>query len=151
MTQQAFLARCKSLHEIWQKVPNGFLKRLLEAAGCPRNTVKDLGSLKLLQSLVNIIEKLDAEEESSDAFLNPTEVEGWNTSNVRIAGLFVANDLRIADAHETFDESLQRLQELGFDTASLHQGYGKALDFIMDLVIEAFDNINQSIISVLAR
>lgn len=151
MTQQAFLARCKSLHEVWQKVPNGFLKRLLEAAGCPSSNVKDLGSLKLLQSLLNIFERLDADEESRDAFLNPTEVEGWNTSNELMAALFVANDLRIADAHETFDEFLQRLQELGFDTASLHQGYGKALDFVMDVVIMTFVNINQPIIRILAR
>lgn len=151
MTQQAFLARCKSLHEVWQKVPNGFLKMLLEAAGCPRNNVKELGSLKLLQSLLNIFERLDADEESSDAFLSQTEVEGWNLSNERMAALFVANDLRIADAHETFDECLQRLQDLRFDTASLHQGYGKALDFIMDVVIEAFAYINRPIIRILAR
>ena len=151
MTQQAFLARCKSLHEVWQKVPNGFLKRLLEAAGCARNNVKDLASLKLLQSLLNIFERLDTDEEASDAFLNTVEMEGWNLSNERVAALFVANDLRIADAHETFDESLQRLQDLGFDTASLHQGYGKALDFVMDVVIEAFVNINQPISRILAR
>lgn len=151
MSQQAFLARCKSLHEVWQKVPNGFLKRLLEAAGCPLNTVAGLGSLKLLQSLLYICERLDADEESSDAFLSPIEMEGWNLSNERMAALFVANDLRIADAHETFGESLQRLQDLGFDTASLHQGYGKALDFVMDVVIEAFVSINQPISRILAR
>lgn len=151
MTQQDFLARCKSLHEVWQKVPNGFLKRLLEAAGCSRNNVKDLGSLKLLQSLLNIVEKLDTNDEASDAFLNTVEMEGWNLSNERMAPLFVANDLRIADAHETFGESLQRLQDLGFDTASLHQGYGKALDFVMDVVIEAFVNINQPMNRILTR
>lgn len=151
MTQQAFLARCKSLHELWQKVPNGFLKSLLEAAGCTRKSVKELGSLKLLQSLLNVVERLDADEEASDAFLNTVEMEGWNTSNERMASLFVANDLRIADAHEMFDESLQRLQDLGFDTASLHQGYGKALDFVMDVVIETFVNINQPFNRILAR
>lgn len=45
MTQQMFLARCKSLHEV-QRVPNGYLKSLLERAGCPRGAVKDIGSLK---------------------------------------------------------------------------------------------------------
>lgn len=39
MTQQMFLARCKSLHEVWQRVPNGYLKSLLERAGCPRAVV----------------------------------------------------------------------------------------------------------------
>ena len=58
---------------------------------------------------------------------------------------------KLADAHETFDESLQRLQDIGFDTASVNQGYGKALDFVMDVVIEAFVNINQPISRILAR
>jgi hypothetical protein len=123
MTQQTFLARCKSLHEVWQKVPNGFLKQLLESAGCPRKAVKDLGSMKLLQALLNVVERLDVEEEARDAFTNIAEPDAWNSGNERMAPLFVAYDLRIADAHETFGESLQRLQELGFDTASLHQGY----------------------------
>ncbi|HLV77508.1 MAG TPA: hypothetical protein VKY53_06245 [Marinobacter sp.] len=30
MTQQAFLARSKSVHEVWQRIPNGYLKSLLE-------------------------------------------------------------------------------------------------------------------------
>jgi hypothetical protein len=32
MTQQAFLSRCKSLHEIWQRIPDGFLKALFANA-----------------------------------------------------------------------------------------------------------------------
>lgn len=34
MTQVAFLARCKSLHELWQRIPDGFLRSLLRRAGC---------------------------------------------------------------------------------------------------------------------
>ncbi len=60
LSQQMFLARCKSLHEVWQRVPNGYLKSLLEGAGCPRTAVRDLGSLKLLQALLNVIERLNA-------------------------------------------------------------------------------------------
>jgi hypothetical protein len=151
MSQQSFLARCKALHEVWQTIPNGFLKRILEASGCRRNSVQDLGSLKLLQALLNILEKLDANEEAKDAFKNNTEPDGWAESNKRMAPLFVANDLRNADAHETFGESLQRLQDLGFDTASLHQGYARALDFVMDGVIGAFATINRPLSKILAR
>lgn len=151
MTQQAFLSRCKSLHEVWQKVPNGFLKRLLQAAGCPHDAVRGLGSMKLLQALLNVVERLDADEEARDAFMSTAEPNAWNSNNERTAPLFVANDLRIADAHETFGESLQRLQDLGFDTASLHQGYGLALDFVMDRVIDAFADINLPLSKILAR
>lgn len=100
MTQQMFLARCKSLHEVWQRVPNGYLKSLLEHAGCPRAAVKDLGSLKLLQALLNVIERLNVHEEASDTFASGSEPEGWNDRNEAMAPLFLNNDLRIADAHE---------------------------------------------------
>ena len=123
MSEQDFLARCKSLHEIWQRIPNGFLKRILEAAGCPKREISDLGSMKLLQALLNISERLDAHDEDADAFISADESDGWKERNERLAALFVANDLRISDAHETFANALPRLQDLGFDTASLQQGY----------------------------
>ena len=137
MTQQMFLARCKSLHEVWQRVPNGYLKSLLERAGCPRVAVKDLGSLKLLQALLNVIERLNAHEEASDAFASGREPEGWSDRNEAVAPLFLNNDLRIADAHETVEQCLTTLQLLGFDTANVNAGYGRALDFVMDGVITA--------------
>ncbi len=151
MSEQDFLARCKSLHEIWQKVPNGFLKRILEAAGCPKREVGDRGTMKLLQALLNIAERLDAHDEDMNAFINANEPEGWKVSNEKLASLFVANDLRIADAHDTFANALPRLQDLGFDTASLQQGYGRAIDFVMDGVIGAFANINGPLSRILDR
>jgi hypothetical protein len=137
MTQQMFLARCKSLHEVWQCVPNGYLKSLLAHAGCPRAAVNDLGSLKLLQALLNIIERLNAHEEATDALASTREPEGWSERNETIAPLFLNNDLRIADAHETVEQCLTTLQRLGFDTANVNAGYGRALDFVMDGVIDA--------------
>ena len=126
MSQQMFLARCKSLHEVWQRVPNGYLKSLLGGAGCPRAAVRDLGSLKLLQALLNVIERLNAHEEASDAFASGTEPEGWRDRSEAMAPLFLNRDLRIADAHETAERCLVTLQRLGFDTANVNAGYGRA-------------------------
>lgn len=151
MTQQAFLARCKSLHEVWQRVPDGFTRQLLRKAGCPAEKVKGLGSLKLLQGLLNIVEHLDAQQESVDAFVHDAEPETWAEKNDRMAPLFLTNDLRIADAHESFGQALATLQVLGFDTATVNQGYGKALDFVFDGVIGAFEAVNGSIARLLAR
>ncbi|MBO1112203.1 hypothetical protein [Bordetella petrii] len=151
MSEQDFLARCKSLHEVWQKIPDGFLKRILEAAGCPKAEIGKLRSMKLLQALLNIVERLDAHDENVSAFSSADEPEGWREPNDRLAALFVAHDLRIADAHEAFANALPRLQDLGFDTASLQQGHGRAIDFVMDGVIEAFANINQPLSRILAR
>lgn len=145
MSQQMFLARCKSLHEVWQRVPNGYLKSLLEGAGCSRAAVRDLGSLKLLQALLNVIERLNAHEEASDAFASGTEPEGWRDRSEAMAPLFLNNDLRIADAHETVEQCLATLQRLGFDTANVNAGYGRALDFVMDGVIDALETVAAAI------
>lgn len=145
MTQQMFLARCKSLHEVWQRVPNAYLKSLLEHAGCTRAAVKDLGSIKLLQALLNIVERLNLHQEESDAFTSAREPDGWTERNEAVAALFLNNDLRIADAHETMQECLMTLQGLGFDTAEVNAGYGRALDFVMDVVINALDRVASNI------
>lgn len=145
MTQQQFLARCKSLHEVWQRIPNGYLKSLLQHAGCARAAVKDLGSLNLLQALLNIIERLNTDEEASDAFASNREPEDWSERNDAMAPLFLNNDLRIADAHEAMKECLDTLQRLGFDTANVNAGYGRAFDFIMDGVVNALETVATAI------
>lgn len=150
MSQQEFLSRCKRLHEVWQRIPDGFLKSLLEKAGCPRASIKQLGSLKLLQALLNIIERLNSNEESNDAFQNNVEPEGWGDRNGEMGALFLNNDLRIADAHEV-EQCLGTLQTLGFDTANVNQGYGRALDFVMDGVIHSLATINAALAALLAR
>lgn len=151
MSQQAFLARCKSLHEVWQRIPNGFLRLLLVKAGCPEDKMQGLGSLKLLQSILNIVEQLEAHQESVYAFANKEVPDGWASDNERMAPLFLNNDLRIADAHDAVGKALTALRRLGFDTASVSQGYGRALDFIFDGVIGAFEAINRPIRRVLGR
>ncbi|MCY1447716.1 hypothetical protein D9M71_643470 [compost metagenome] len=151
MTQQMFLARCKSLHEVWQRIPNGFIKSLLERAGCPRAAVKELGSLKLLQALLNVIQSLNAHEEASDAYSSSTEPEGWRDSSDAMAPLFLNNDLRIADAHEAMEQCLTTLQRLGFDTANVNAGYGRALDFVMDGVTTALNTVATAIEELLRR
>lgn len=145
MTQQMFLARCKSLHEVWQRIPNGYLKLMLERAGCSRAAVKDLGSLKLLQALLNVVEMLNIHEEASDAFASNQAPECWNERNEAMAALFLNNDLRIADAHDAMEECLATLQRLGFDTATVNAGYGRAFDFIMDGVINALGTVTDAI------
>ena len=151
MTQQAFLARCKSLHEVWQRVPDGFLKSLLESAGVQRGDLKDFRTIKLLQALLNIVERLNEQEETADDFASKTVSEGWKKRNAAIAPLFLNNDLRIADAHESFKKCLETLQLMGFDTANVNSGYGKALDFVMDNVINALETVSYSIYKLLRQ
>ncbi len=145
LTQQQFLSRCKSLHEFWQRIPDGHLKLLLERAGCPRREIKNLKSLKLLQALLNVIERLNLQEEAVDSFTSEIEPEEWNNRNDAMAPLFLNNDLRIADAHEAVTNCLDSLQQLGFDIANVNDGYGRALDFVMDGVINALNTVANAI------
>lgn len=139
------------MHEVWQRVPNGYLKSLLKHAGCPRPAVKDLGSLKLLQALLNIVENLNVHEEAGDAFASASKPEGWNLRNDAMAPLFLNHDLRIADAHETMEQCLTTLQRLGFDTANVNAGYGRALDFVIDGVICALGSVASEIEKLLKQ
>ena len=112
MTEQAFLSRCKNIHELWQRIPNGFLRNLLVSAGHARSDIKTLRSLKLLQALLNIVERLNAEGERVDTFGAAAEPGDLTTQNSALATLFVTNEFRIADAHGT-GGVLRGLETLG--------------------------------------
>lgn len=120
-------------------------------AGVPRAKIADRASLKLLQTLLNILQRLDTNEEVVDAFKSDPAPEHWDDRNSGLAILFVANDLRIADAHDSVGESLQKLQDQGFDVTTLHQGYGRALDLVLNGVIHSFAAINAPLRGILAR
>jgi hypothetical protein len=148
MTEQSFLARCKSLHELYQRIPDGFIREILERAGHARKDVKDLRSLKLLQVLTNMSERLNAQEERIDAFSSAPE--DMNAKNQSLAALFVNNDLRVADAHHA-GGILKSLAALDFDIAGVSGGYGRALDYVFDRVIASFEHINAEIGLLLSR
>jgi hypothetical protein len=150
MTEQKFLSRCKNIHELWQRIPNGFLRNLLVKAGHSRENVKGLGSLKLMQALLHVFERLNAGGEQVDAFGSNPEPTDLTNRNAALAALFVNNDLRIADAHNA-GEVLSGLEALGFDIASLNPGYGRALDHVFDGVIDGFARLNFELRGLLAR
>lgn len=144
MTEQDFLSRCKSIHELWQRIPNGFLKSLLEKCGFDCNAISNLGSIKLLQLLINALERLNKDGESLNAFMGSADPADLSLRNENVAPLFVLNDLRLADAHHA-GEALEHLETLGFDIARVNEGYGRALDYVFDRVIEAFEYIQAQI------
>lgn len=150
MTEQAFLSRCKNIHELWQKIPNAFLRDLLVHAGHTRASIKDLGSLKLLQGLTNVFERLNRDGESLDAFGSGADPDDLTTRNTSLAPLFINNDLRISDAHDA-GETLAHLENVGFDIAAVNQGFGKALDHVFDGVISAFSHVGAQVEDILHR
>ena len=148
MTEQAFLSRCKSLHELWQRIPNAVLRKLIVRAGHNRSDIKNLGSVKLLQALSNIVERLNAEGETLDAFGAHAEPGEFKTRNEAFAALFANYEFRKADAHDT-GNVLRHLEALGFESASLNEGYGRALDHVFDGVIAVFAHLNAELAKLL--
>ena len=150
MTQQAFLARCKSVHEFWQKIPNAYIRKLIVHAGHKPADLKDLASLKLLQALTNVLERLNRDGEGLAAFSAGTDPDDLKKRSTALSPLFINHDLRIADAHHA-GEALALLEKLGFDIANVNQGYGRALDHVFDGVIGAFAHVNRQLCSILGR
>ena len=150
ITEQAFLSRCKNIHELWQRIPNGFLRTLIMRAGHTHSDIKKLGSLKLLQALSNIVERLNTHGEYLDAFGTGAAPDDLTAQNIAFVALFVNYDLRIADAHSA-GAVLRSLEKLGFDVAALNQGYGRALDHAFDCVIEVFSHLNTELAKLLRR
>ena len=150
MTEQAFLARCKNIHELWQRIPNGFLRKLVVQAGHTSSSIVNRGSLKLLQTLLNIVERLNSDGEFVGAFGSGASSDDLTRQNSALSALFTNNDLRNADAHDSGDV-LRCLQTLGFDIAAVNQGYGRALDHVFDGVIHAFSDLNMELGKLLYR
>jgi len=83
------------------------------------------------------------------SFAGSADVFDWREQSAAMSALFVNYDLRKADAHDLGGEWRKRLEELGFDTAQLNDGYGRALDFMFDAVIASLQTLNQSLRAVL--
>ena len=148
MTEQAFLSRCKSIHELWQRIPNRILRTLIIHAGHSRSAIKNFGSLKLLQALSNIVERLNLEGDNLDAFGTAAAPGEHSAPNHAFTALFVNYELRKADAHDTGDV-LKLLESLDFDSASLNHGYGRALDHVFNGVIGVFEHLNAELAKLL--
>ncbi len=151
MYQQDFLSRCKTLNEIIVRLKVGSLRRVLRALGASKDDVANLQGLKLLQGILNILEHLNEQFEDRSALVGSAKMTDWKKENSIIAPLFVNNDLRNAESHESVEEAIKVLEKLGFDTSTVSSGYGKALDFLLDGVIGSIESINRNITDVLSR
>lgn len=151
MYKQEFLSRCKTLNEILCKFKTGPLRKLLLAMGADQKEVKELKVLKLLQGILNIVDKLNEQSEDVSELSNAANFVNWKQEHPKLAALFINNDLRNDEAHENVNEQLVVLENLGFDTSALNDGYGQALDFLLDKVIEAITTINTAISALMDR
>lgn len=149
MQEQDFLARCKTINEIINKIKIGSLKKLSIAMGVNSKDVDRLQALKLLQGILNFADAILEQNEEQSALRHANELTKFNSPNLKLAALFINNDLRNAEAHEAVNKSMEHLANLGFDSATLASGYSHALDFIFDKIIESLKNFNEVLNKVL--
>lgn len=149
MAERDFLARCKTLSEALGRIKSGPLKSILIVGGCETKTLNEFKTLKLLQALANLLGHLTDNNEPASAFTNCANHLDWNKRSKTIAPLFIVYDLRIADAHEDIKRCVDAIERIGFDRASLDGGYGLAMDYIFDKVIDSLDLFNINIIALL--
>ena len=151
MYEQDFLARCKTLNEIINRIKTGCLKKVLIGLGIENTHIKDLKTLKLLQALLTVTQYFNEQHESIQTLPKLDECVNIRVENVSLATLFITNDLRNAESHESIEGHLKHLERAGFEISSVSDGYGNALDFILDGVVRSFYEINTNITNLLAR
>ena len=150
MSEQQFISRCKEIHELWQKIPNGILRQIADAGGHVQKSYNSFGSLKLLQAVTNILERLNNNQETTANFSGGHQASEVTDRNANLVALFLTADLRNADAHGT-GSVMQTLSKLGFDLAQTNSGHGTALDFVFDQNITAFSHIGTEVKALQAR
>ena len=145
MREDEFLSRCKRIHALLERIIKVRpLRQILKKRGHKRSKFKELRSLKLLQALSNIVERLNADGHTMEDFVNKPKAGELERMNSALAVLFINFDLRIQDAH-VGREAKVIVQRLGVDTAILQDGYGLALDAVFDGVIDAFTHVNSEL------
>lgn len=144
MPEQDFLSRCKTLSEVLGRIKSGPLRRILVIAGCDQDHLSKLRGFKLIEVLSNLLEYLAENLESVEAFEGCAPAIDWKQRSRIVAPIFITNDLRNADAHESVKQCIDALERIGFDHANLSDGYGLALDYVFDRVVESLATLNSN-------
>lgn len=142
MSQDDFLSRCKTVNELFNQIPIGPLKKIALSSGINSDDIKNFRSIKLLHGIKNILDYLFSNHLKISDFKDYPEELKWTEENPSTLGLFVLNDLRQIDAHDKSGNPLNEMKKLGFDVSTCRQGYGKALDFMYDTIIDFLDDFN---------
>lgn len=150
MREQTFLSRCKEVHELWQKIPNGIIRRVIDNSGHEKKKYKDFGSLRLLQLLTNVLERLNVNLETTSNFDAGCDEIELSERNGKLSAMFLTADLRNADAH-TGGAVSKTLSDMNFDISQTNSGYGRALDHVFDQNISSFTHIAAEISTLRAR
>jgi hypothetical protein len=155
LTFADFLARCKDLFTILEKLNKSPLLQILvklglkkdQPLGAKKEPLFKFESLKLAATICQL------SRTAIDSGCNLLEesaviIQEWNPE-LRVgefSPLFALNGLRIASAHNLFDTNVEKaLDAFMIDQATCQNGWGLALDTVYDGVIASFDQVTQLI------
>nr|QIM10407.1 hypothetical protein PlAlph_2990 [uncultured Alphaproteobacteria bacterium] len=143
MSKDDFLSRCKTVNELFNQIPIGPLRDIILSTSISSSQIKNFGSIKLIHGIKNILDYLVSNHLKISDFKDyPNELK-LKEENPSTLGLFILNDLRQIDAHDKSNNPLDDMEKLGFDRSICRQGYGKALDFMYDKIIDFLYEFNQ--------
>ena len=143
MDKDDFLSRCKTMNELFNQIPIGPLRNIILSTSISSDEIKNLGSIKLLHGIKNVLDYLVKNHLTILDFKDCVAEIKLKETNTSTIGLFVLNDLRQIDAHSKFCNPLDVIEKIGFDRSLCHQGYGNALDFIYDTIIDSLHDFNK--------
>ena len=143
-SQEDFLQRAIALFKLIELLKPAPIRNMLLAMHVPQKDIKDLGALKLLGTLCQLV--TTAGEHGFELPQDSAPVrERWDaTRRLReLEGLFALNGLRSLAAHAPSAELNRKLAEhavpFGFDVADTKTGWGHAIDALYDRLISDLD------------
>ncbi len=150
MGQSAFGERCKDLNTlIVEGLSESKLRKLLAEMHVDSKLIKDLGSLKLLDTLVQLaiisrqsgLGLSDCDELERRRKEAVAELPKGKFLETPTATLFALYDLRINASHRSTDIS-ELMRKLGIDPMTTEVGWGEALDHLYDAIGAALEDIS---------
>lgn len=138
MGHAEFLARCKTLFALFERLQPGALRQILVALGMSKKDLADFASLKLLGTLCQLA--TIAQDDRYELIADADDVrQHWNPTLIvpAMAPLFSLNTLRTMDAHPTAAlaaREAQALKTFDIDRQEQQHGWGASVDKVYDTI-----------------
>lgn len=155
MGRDAFLERCLDLDKLTiEALAERHLRRMVQKIGEPRDRVKDLRGLKLLDRIACLAQvATDAGLSLSDAGAEIVHRFHEDARSKRpLNHLFVISDLRQLKGHRKEIEAgaITGLERLGMDERAVTGGWGPALDALYDGAINDLETLCKTLADAVA-
>lgn len=148
MTQAQFLERCKNVYKLLEGLKEKPLRRILIKIGIASNQIKEIRSIKLLATLIQLCEISQGSGLSLDGD-GAAVVDRWDKDAQldALRPLFALANLRILDSHNLGNEGRNTLQSsletYGIQEGKMNNGWGEAVDQVYDGLTASLETITK--------